>query len=239
MMPPPPAGLGSGPGMQPPGGGAPPTTPNAAGPAGTVPQVSNERRPGLTYNTSNEGMPLIRTASESDFNMFMEKHPNITLAFYDYLVDQQREDERDEDISKLAYSDIERAYTDFPAHERAYEQRIHSEVESFLAKMPPTEVVMARVAKLAAAHEEAATVEDTPEEEHEFVLKSNQELQETDGREEILERTSKRQFKIEPSAGKRYSIVDPLAPELEETETTDDTADAEPAGPGTDTESSP
>lgn len=51
VMPPPPAGIGGGPGTVPPGGGAPPTSPTQGGPAGNVPQVSNERRPGLKYNT--------------------------------------------------------------------------------------------------------------------------------------------------------------------------------------------
>lgn len=54
MMPPPPPGLlGPGPGAQPPGGGAPPTAPNSPQ-RGTVPEASNERRPGLTYNAAQE-----------------------------------------------------------------------------------------------------------------------------------------------------------------------------------------
>lgn len=52
QMPSPPPGLGPGPDMQPPGGGAPPMAPGgASGGGATVPQISNERRPGLTYNT--------------------------------------------------------------------------------------------------------------------------------------------------------------------------------------------
>lgn len=51
QMPPPPGDLGPGPGTAPPGGGPPPTAPNEGGPTGNVPPVSNERRPGLTYNT--------------------------------------------------------------------------------------------------------------------------------------------------------------------------------------------
>jgi hypothetical protein len=52
VLPGPPPGLGSGPDSAVPGGGPPPATPMSGGPAGTVPDVSNERRPGLTYNTS-------------------------------------------------------------------------------------------------------------------------------------------------------------------------------------------
>jgi hypothetical protein len=43
--------LGPGPGGAPPGGGPPPTGGMQAGPPGNVPPVSNERRPGLSYNT--------------------------------------------------------------------------------------------------------------------------------------------------------------------------------------------
>jgi hypothetical protein len=57
MMPEPPGDLMGG-GLGPggiggpvPGGGPPPAGPITPGPAGTVPEVSNERRPGLTYNT--------------------------------------------------------------------------------------------------------------------------------------------------------------------------------------------
>lgn len=49
MMPPPPPDLFGG---APPGGGPPAAQPTPAGPRGTVPEVSNERRPGLTYNAS-------------------------------------------------------------------------------------------------------------------------------------------------------------------------------------------
>jgi len=52
VMPDAPPGLGGGPGTVAPGGGPPPASPVPAGPRGTVPEVSNERRPGLTYNTS-------------------------------------------------------------------------------------------------------------------------------------------------------------------------------------------
>lgn len=62
VMPPPPPGIGGpGGGLGPepgtagpeaaPGGGPPPTAPFQPGRPGTVPEVSNERRPGLTYNT--------------------------------------------------------------------------------------------------------------------------------------------------------------------------------------------
>lgn len=52
QMPDPPTSGPAGPGGSVPGGGPPPASGQEAGPAGTVPQVSNERRPGLTYNTN-------------------------------------------------------------------------------------------------------------------------------------------------------------------------------------------
>lgn len=66
VMPPPPEGL-LGPNAQnmPTGGGAPPATPETGGPAGTVPDVSNERRRGLQYNASRP---------QSDLADFMQDH---------------------------------------------------------------------------------------------------------------------------------------------------------------------
>ncbi len=63
------AGLGpGGAGGTPAGGGPPPATPASPG-TSTVPDVSNERRPGLTYNTNvnwlTEGTDLIKTAGLS------------------------------------------------------------------------------------------------------------------------------------------------------------------------------
>ena len=48
----------------PPGGGPPPMTPMSGGPPGNVPDVSNERRPGLTYNTHHQ--PMITEAALAD-----------------------------------------------------------------------------------------------------------------------------------------------------------------------------
>jgi hypothetical protein len=56
--------LGSGPGTAPPGGGPPAMSPMQPGPPGNVPAVSNERRPGLTYNTHHE--PMISEAALVD-----------------------------------------------------------------------------------------------------------------------------------------------------------------------------
>ncbi len=84
VMPPPPGGaLGpGGVGGTPPGGGPPPTAPQAPGPPGTVPQVSNERRPGLTYNTH------VESATMSD------TEPELRLSDHRELVDEGEETER-------------------------------------------------------------------------------------------------------------------------------------------------
>jgi hypothetical protein len=62
VMPPPPADLGSGPGTAPPGGGPPPTSPIQGGPPGNVPEVSNERRPGLEYGSSVGNVEMLKSA---------------------------------------------------------------------------------------------------------------------------------------------------------------------------------
>lgn len=67
VMPPPPSGLlGPGAGQAPPGGGPPPTAPNEAS-RGNVPEASNERRPGLTYNAS-----VVKVGEELDFEELSE-----------------------------------------------------------------------------------------------------------------------------------------------------------------------
>lgn len=74
MMPPPPGG-GLGPGAAggtPAGGGPPPTAPQEAGPPGTVPQVSNERRPGLTYNTHVESATMSETEPELELGQYQK-----------------------------------------------------------------------------------------------------------------------------------------------------------------------
>lgn len=73
VMPPPPSDLGSPDGSLGPGGaggsvpgGGPPQTQPITGPAGNVPEISNERRPGLTYNTSVNEEERLASSDESD-----------------------------------------------------------------------------------------------------------------------------------------------------------------------------
>lgn len=75
VMPSPPPGIGLGPGGiggAVPGGGPPPAGP-MSGMRGTVPEVSNERRPGLTYNTHESATV---TASDGDTETTDESNPS-------------------------------------------------------------------------------------------------------------------------------------------------------------------
>lgn len=81
MMPPAPPGLlGPGAGGAPPGGGPPPTAPTPPGPRGNVPEVSNERRPGLSYNAS-------AMTHEAAMEALATKMPPLDLEALDELTD--------------------------------------------------------------------------------------------------------------------------------------------------------
>ncbi len=79
----PPMGPG-GMGGTPPGGGPPPTSPNAIS-RGTVPEVSNERRPGLRYNTS--------VAEDSD-TVISSQDSELKLTRTQELLDEGTDKER-------------------------------------------------------------------------------------------------------------------------------------------------
>jgi hypothetical protein len=199
VMPPAPPGLGSGPGTAPPGGGPPATSPMQPGAPGTVPQVSNERRPGLTYNTSNDGVPRLSVAEGSELDKFLGDHPDLGLPFVDYLEDHYK----GQDLERISRKTLNDLHSKWPKHASTYQQRIADEVA-------------ARLAALAEEIEPDATL---AEPEKEFVLKSNQELQKTAGGEEIIVETPiKRRVQIDPIAGKKYSMIDSLAPEPNEDE---------------------
>src|SRR5208282_1383186 len=129
VMPPPPQGLGPGPGTAPPGGGPPPTAPMQAGPPGTVPPVSNERRPGLTYNTSirknandqDEVFAEISFRKDSAADKFFLAHPNLGLPFADYLIDEL------ESVPDATAEDIASLYEGWPEHEAKYKKSVAAE----------------------------------------------------------------------------------------------------------------
>lgn len=199
VMPNSPPGLGSGPGTAAPGGGPPPMSPMAPGPAGTVPQVSNERRPGLTYNTS-EHFHL--TAGEKGSDEFLRDHPDLGLAFSDFVSDNVPEGE------EVTAARLEELHTEWPAVQSSYQQKVTEQVAERLTQTPEKE-------------NDSAIVTE-PEEE--FVLKKNQELMKdskTD-KEFILETPKKRKVKIKADE-KKYSILDPLATKEDDTNTDEST----------------
>lgn len=193
VMPPAPPGLGAGPGSAPPGGGPPPATPNQGGPPGTVPPVSNERRPGLTYNTSNDGNVMGLSIHEgSELDAFLAEH-ELGVPFVDYLVDHYR-GKHLAGISKKALNDL---YKKWPKHAKAYQQTVTDEVAAKLAALAQD-----------TAEDPAATL---AEPQTEFVLKDNQKLAKRGGQEVIIEtpRRSKR-VRVELPDDKRYAMFDSL-----------------------------
>lgn len=167
IPPPPPGMLGPGPGTAPPGGGAPPTAPMTPGGPGNVPAVSNERRPGLKYNTSVEHVA------------------------------------NDEELSELT--------AEWPEEMRKRATVIRDQIE-LAGDFTPGAFQPSPVSRTADIIDSDET--DDPDT---WVLKSNQKVEEHEGDNIILEARKKRvELPIEPA--KRYSIIDPLAPELEELE---------------------
>ncbi len=205
VMPPAPPGLGAGPGTAPPGGGPPAASPMAPGPAGTVPQVSNERRPGLTYNTAmhpetGETMWKISARKESDFDAFMEENPDLGLAFTDFIADRTTTEYAD-----LSREELEDIHADWPKDAATYQQKVSDEIA--------WRIVEARATEEREDTEKTAAIVDAPAE-TEFVLKDNQELQKTaSGDEYIVETPSKRRVRIEQQ--KKYSIIDSLHADID------------------------
>lgn len=192
VMPPPPAGLGPGPGTAPTGGGPPPTAPMQPGAPGTVPQVSNERRPGLTYNTSNDGIARLSVSEGSQLDKFLADYPDLGLPFVDYLTDHYK----GKDIAKISRKTIHNLHDQWPKHSATYQKKIAEEISARLEML----------AQEAKDNQDAILAEP----ETEFVLKSNQDLKKrASGKEYIVETPSKRNVKIEPD--KKYSIIDSLA----------------------------
>lgn len=190
VMPPAPPGLGPGPGTAPPGGGPPAAAPMQPGPPGSVPPVSNERRPGLTYNTSNDGTIRFSVSEGSILDKFLGEYPNLGLPFVDYLSDHYK----GKDLAKISRKTIDNLHAKWPKHAATYQQRVAAEIS----------------AKLAAVAEDVQADATLVEPEKGFVLKSNQKLKKNAKKEEyIVEVPNKKQVKIEPD--KKYSMIDSLA----------------------------
>jgi hypothetical protein len=193
VMPPAPPGLGSGPGTAPPGGGPPAASPMQPGPAGSVPQVSNERRPGLTYNTSNEGVTRLSVKEGSELDTFLGEYPDLGLPFVDYLEDSYH----GKDLAKISRKALNDLHSKWPKQAATYQRRVADEV----------------AARLAALAKEADADATLPEAGKDFVLKRNQELQKTAGKERIVETPTKNRILIEQA--KKYSIIDDLHADID------------------------
>lgn len=212
VMPPPPPGLGGGPGTVPPGGGPPPTTGIQPGPAGNVPQVSNERRPGLTYNTR------VRTAATEDspIRQFMSKldvddegNSHLGIPFMDYVEDHHK---AAGELQDVPMEEIERLHGEWPQYAPQYREAVAIEIAS-------------RVAELQEQVELATIPEDSDENNDQpLALRRNQELREgkvpgTEEEGEWIYESSKKVGRIDfelPVGKSKYSIVDPEAQPLED-----------------------
>lgn len=212
VMPPPPPGLGGGPGTVPPGGGPPPTTGIQPGPAGNVPQVSNERRPGLTYNTR------VRTAATEDspIRQFMSKldvddegNSHLGIPFMDYVEDHHK---AAGELQDVPMEEIERLHGEWPKYAPQYREAVAIEIASRVAELQEQ-------VELATIPEDSGENNDQP-----LALRRNQELREgrVPGTEEVGEwiyESSKKVGRIDfelPEGKSKYSIVDPEAEPLED-----------------------
>jgi hypothetical protein len=210
VMPSPPPGLGPGPGTVPPGGGPPPAGAIPPGPRGTVPEVSNERRPGLTYNTRTA---RVGPKTGSEWASFLGEHDDLGVPFWDFVADHNEQDRDYGELDDLPRDEIERLYSEWPQHATTYQAAVATEIASKLAELQEQ------------AETDTLEKDDSAEEpEKPFVLARNQELKrgkrpdrdEDDGEEWILERKAKKRIVVELPPEKKYSIVDPEAEPLED-----------------------
>jgi hypothetical protein len=237
VMPPPPSTLGPGPGTAPPGGGAPPTAPNQSGPPGTVPPVSNERRPGLTYNTSRVPVAQFRERTAADeesvFVRYAAEHPELGIPFQDYAEDFCHVE--DVGLNDLTDEHIAQLEGDWPLQASSYQAAVLHEIVSRYEAMQDASDQSAEEEKESAklSAEAKAYVEG------ELHLKDTQRLAKNegqdaiegfDGEEYILEEPKHRKPPKVASAEKKYAVLDPLAPDIDDDEESDESTEPEPAG---------
>lgn len=209
MMPPPPAGLGPGGGGPDatPGGGPPPIAPNEGGPPGNVPAVSNERRPGLTYNTHTATGVEYTVEIPDDFDWITYPEPEGELATL-------REVE--------AYADM--GHWSPRMRKRATEIRDEIDRYGGFTHKEPLFVVSQSANKPTAAMLEEDTGEtDSPDT---WKLAKHQKAITEDGENAILHQGKKRVMMPVESA-KKYSIIDPLAEPLPEDDIANETEESE------------
>jgi hypothetical protein len=222
------------PGASVPGGGPPAAQAMPPGPRGNVPEVSNERRPGLTYNTSVAPTARDRTRRRdlrTAMNVVLSEdiaNENFELGvpFEDFVADQEGSEYDYERLNALNEDEVAGYVEKWPAHQAEYRQAVTDEVVWRFADLQDDQ--------------EVAILED--EDEKPLVLARFQELQEVatdDGKteERIVEKRAKKRIVQQLPEGKKYSIVDPEAV-VPEVDTDKDEHESEPTGQRTVSESS-
>jgi hypothetical protein len=201
VMPPPPPG----PGAAPPGGGPPVTAP-ISGPAGTVPEISNERRPGLTYNTStkpkdrNRRRIHTKVASPSPLNKLAASDDYDALygvPFEDFVADSESVEYDYNKLNELDDEQLEEArntWDNDPQLRAQYRSTVANEIAwRFAAQLTES------------AEDDILTETDS------FKLAPNQSLKTVDGEERIVEKRAKKRIVVQYADDKKYSIIDPEA----------------------------
>jgi hypothetical protein len=211
-MPPGPPGQGivmpAAPGASVPGGGPPAAQAMAPGPRGNVPEVSNERRPGLTYNTSVAPRARdrtrrhdLRTAMNNVLATDIEKKTfELGVPFEDFVADQEGSEYNYERLNALNENEVAAYIEQWPEHQAGYRKAVADEVAWRFANLQDDS--------------EVAILED--EDEQPLVLARFQTLEEVitnDGNVEkrILEKRAKKRIVKQLPEGRKYSIVDPEA----------------------------
>jgi hypothetical protein len=216
VMPSPPPGLGPGPGTVPPGGGPPPAGAIPPGPRGTVPEISNERRPGLTYNTRTarvapkQGSVLAEFIGEHQSEVDGVMFDTLGIPFQDFVADHNELDRDYGELDQLPREEVERLYELWPQFEGQYREAV-------------TQEIVAKLAELQEQAEDDTLEKDESVEEPDTPLKRNQEIKTgktesgagKDG-EWVMERKASKRIVVELPPEKKYSIVDPEAEPLED-----------------------
>lgn len=201
VMPGPPADLGGGPGTVAPGGGPPPTSGIPGQPRGNVPEISNERRPGLTYNPT----ASVRQRVSHVLSDFMAEHgdEHLGVPFVDYVATESDTNWLSE-APKISDEEVQDLYDKWPDKQALYTAKVHWEVVEHLANLRET------------------LDSDTLGENNasdELRLAAFQRL-ETDGegQERIVEHKANKRVIPPVPPEKKYSIVDPEAEPLADDE---------------------
>lgn len=236
MMPAPPQDLmGGAPGGAVPGGGPPAMDPMQGGPPGNVPEVSNERRPGLTYNTSVKGSafnPEVefviqpvqwtgfeRTASLNDVNWMRDGTR---------LVREGRVDPNY--VGRMMRLEL----LETGASEKHAANVVKSWLEKEIFKMSEVTVDVNSLVlpEVLNPEDESANIVSEPDiPVEDWNLGQGRELRdETTELPQRITHVKKKELKFRASPDKKYSFIDPEAPELTDKDISETTEQSGPSG---------